>query len=332
MTGTGPSRMRWNHDRLLLMPPDPSVSVIVPVHRGEATLPRLLTSIRAQRPPCDELWILETDPTPTIADLARSVGAEYVEVDGASFDHAGTRTAAARQATGEVLVFLTQDVILRDESTLSRLVESLLSDDRIGAAYGRQIPDENADPVAAVKRLFNYPDRSRTKTAADRGELGLRTPFISNAFAAYRRWALEDIGLFGRRELICEDVRAGATLLEAGWTIHYEADAVVHHTHHFSLGQEFGRYFDIGVAHHRHRWILDRFGGSDGDGLRYLRVGFAHLRRERQWLKMPEFVLRAMLGRVAYSLGRHHRGLPRSWRRRLSSFPGWWDRFESDGD
>ena len=308
------------------MPTDPSVSVIIPVFRGELILPRLLMSIRAQRQPCDELFILETDPTPEIADLARSAGAQYAEIDRESFDHAGTRSAAARRASGDVLVFLTQDVILRDESTLTTLVESLWCNEKVGAAYGRQIPDENADPVAAVKRLFNYPDHSHTKSAADQKRLGLRTPFISNAFAAYRRRALKEIGFFGSRELICEDVRAGASLLEAGWAIHYEAGAVVHHTHHFGISQEFGRYFDIGVAHHQHRWILDRFGGSDGDGLRYLGVGLDHLRRENQWLKMPDFFSRAMLGRLAYSLGRHHRSLPRSWCRRLSSFPGWWDR------
>jgi rhamnosyltransferase len=287
-------------------------------------------SVRAQRPPCDEVLVLETEPTTEVEELCRSAGARHIPVDRASFDHAGTRSMAARTATSDVLVFVTQDVILRDETTVAHLVQALWNNDEVGAAYGRQIPDDDADPVAAVKRIFNYPDRSRTKRAADSDRLGLRTPFISNAFAAYRRRALEEIGYFGRRELICEDVRAGAALLEAGWAVHYDAEAVVHHTHHFTIGQEFGRYFDIGVAHHRHRWMLDRFGGSDGDGLRYLFVGLDHLRLRNRWLKMPDFLSRAVLGRLAYSLGRNHRRLPRSWRRRLSSFPGWWDRPRSE--
>lgn len=314
------------------MPPVPSVAVIIPVHRGEATLPRLLMSIRAQKPPCDELWIVETDPTPTIATIARSACARYVEIDRGSFDHAGTRTTIARRASGDVLVFLTQDVILRDETTLPKLVDSLWRAERVGAAYGRQIPDENADPVAAVKRLFNYPDHSHTKRAADRDRLGLRTPFISNAFAAYRRPALEEVGFFGSRGLICEDVRAGAGLLDAGWSIHYEADAVVHHTHHFSLGQELGRYFDIGVAHQQERWILDRFGGTDREGFRYLGMGVRHLKNMGHAHSVPGFVLRSALGRVAYFVGRRHRRLPRSLCRRLSSFPTWWDRTETAND
>jgi len=300
--------------------------VIIPVFRGESTVPRLLMSIRAQRPPCDEILIVETESTSEVEDLARSAGAEHIPIDRAAFDHAGTRSMAARRTATDVVVFLTQDVILRDETTLRKLVASLWTDDNTGAAYGRQIPEENADPVATVKRLFNYPDRSHTKRTKDRDRLGLRTPFISNAFAAYRRQALEEIGFFGSRKLICEDVHAGAALLEAGWAIHYEADAVVHHTHHFSIGEEFGRYFDIGVAHRQQQWILDRFGGTDREGFRYLRMGVGHLRRTGRVHSVPGFVLRSAVGRVAYFIGRRHGRLPRALCRRLSSFPLWWDR------
>ena len=304
----------------------PTISVIIPVYRGEEYLPQLLVSIRRQSLECDELWLVVTDSTPEVETLARSAGALHLPVAQAHFDHAGTRSEAATKATGEVLVFLTQDVLPANDTTLETLVGALLADDVIGAAYGRQIPDEGARPVAKVKRLFNYPDESITKTANDRARFGLRTPFISNAFAAYRKPALEQIGYFGRRELICEDFCAGAALLSKGWSIHYEAEAVVHHTHHFSLGQEFRRYFDIGVAHHRHRWILDRFGGSDREGLRYLGVGIDHLRSHGEWFKIPGFILRGLTGRIAYLLGRSHGRIPRSWCRSMSSFPDWWDR------
>ena len=229
----------------------PTVSVIVPVYRGEAYLPRLLASLRRQSLGCDELWLVVTDSNSRIENLARSSGALHLPVERARFDHAGTRSEAAARSTGDVLVFLTQDVLPAQDTTLETLVGSLLADNGIGAAYGRQIPDEGARPAAKVKRLFNYPDESITKYAADRARFGLRTPFLSNAFAAYRRSALEEIGGFGHRELICEDVCAGAALLAAGWAIRYEAEAVVHHTHHFNLAEEFRRYFDIGVAHDR---------------------------------------------------------------------------------
>jgi polysaccharide biosynthesis protein PslC len=314
------------------MSSEPTVSVIIPVYRGETYLPRLLASIRGQSLRCDELLLVVTDSTAEIEALARSAGARHLSVERARFDHAGTRSEAVATTAGEVLVFLTQDVLPAHDTTLETLVDSLLADDGIGAAYGRQIPDEEASPSAKVKRLFNYPDASMTKGSDDRDHLGLRTPFISNAFAAYRRSALEAIGGFGSRELICEDVCAGAALLSRGWSIHYAADAVVHHTHHFSLGQEFQRYFDIGVAHHRHRWILEEFGGSDREGLRYLGVGIDYLGSHGEWFRIPDFILRGLSGRMAYLLGRNHGRIPRSWCRSLSSFPDWWDRLQADPD
>jgi rhamnosyltransferase len=308
----------------------PSVSVIIPVYHGEAYLPRLLTSIRGQSLACDEIWLVVTDSNPEIEALARSAGARHRGVDRSCFDHAGTRSEAAAKAAGEVLVFLTQDVLPAHDTTLETLVDALVADAGVGAAYGRQIPDEEALPAAKVKRLFNYPDESHTKSSDDRATFGLRTPFISNAFAAYRRSALEEIGFFGRRELICEDFCAGAALLSRGWSIRYEAGAVVHHTHHFSIVQEFQRYFDIGVAHRHHRWILEEFGSSDREGMRYLGLGIGHFRRHRQWFGIPEFLLRGLTGRTAYLLGRNHRRMPRSWCRSMSSFPDWWDRDEVD--
>lgn len=310
------------------MPAKATVSAVVPVYRGIGVLPGLLTALRSQTLACDELLIIETEPTPEIRRLARTHDARYIPLAQNDFDHAGTRTRAAETSTGDVLVYLTQDVLPAADSTLETLVGALLSDPAVGAAYGRQVSDNEAHPVTAVKRLFNYPDRSQTKSEEDRAALGLRTPFLSNAFAAYRRTALEQIGFFGQRLLICEDVRAGALLLQAGWSIRYSAGAVVHHTHDFNLAQEFRRYFDIGVAHRREQWVLDHFGGSDREGLRYLRMGADHLRRVGRTLSIPEFVLRSVLGRAAYALGRHHRRLPSSWNRRLSSFPLWWDRPE----
>ena len=117
----------------------PPVSVIIPVFRGETYLPRLLDSIRRQHLQCDELWLVVTDSSPEIEALAQSAGARHLAVDRTAFDHAGT---------------------------LGTLVDSLLADEGIGAAYGRQIPDEDARPVARVKRIFNYPDESITKTKA----------------------------------------------------------------------------------------------------------------------------------------------------------------------
>ncbi|BBI49658.1 hypothetical protein HORIV_20790 [Vreelandella olivaria] len=57
-------------------------------------------------------------------------------------------------------------------------------------AFGRQLPHPDASPIAAHARYFNYPDESRVVATADIPRLGIKTAFLSNSFAAYRREAL----------------------------------------------------------------------------------------------------------------------------------------------
>ena len=89
----------------------------------------------------------------------------------------------------EIIVFLTQDALLADPEAIERLLDAF-ADERVGAAYGRQLPHRDATPIGAHARLFNYPPVSQVRTLHDRGRLGIKTAFISNSFAAYRRNAL----------------------------------------------------------------------------------------------------------------------------------------------
>lgn len=53
-----------------------------------------------------------------------------------------------------------------------------------------------------------------------------------------------------------EDTIAAAMLLQGGKKIAYVSDAEAYHSHNYTVGQEFKRYFDIGVLHSTENWIL----------------------------------------------------------------------------
>ncbi|MCK5379217.1 MAG: glycosyltransferase family 2 protein, partial [Acidobacteria bacterium] len=235
-------------------------SIIIPIFRGESYLPGLLQAIDAQDLDNLEVLVVETAPGGICRKVAENHGARWMAVETDTFDHAGTRTMAARMARGEVLIFLSQDVLPTAPDTFSTLVEGLLHDEAHGAAYGRQVAPDDSPPFATIKRGFIYRNESRVRWPSDRDRLGFHTAFLSNAFAAYRREALEAIGWFGERALMCEDVGAGAHLLLAGRAIAYVADAVVRHDHPTALAIEARRYFDIGASHRHQRWIQERFG------------------------------------------------------------------------
>ncbi len=304
-------------------------TVIIPIFHGERYLPGLLQAIDGQDLEDLEVLVLETAPGGFCRKVAEDHGARWMPVDTDQFDHAGTRTVAAREAQGEVLIFLSQDVLPTSPDTFRILVEGLLQYQDQGAVYGRQIAPEESPVWGAIKRGFIYRDQSRVRRPSDCDRLGFHTAFLSNAFAAYRREALEETGWFGERALMCEDIGAGARLLQAGWAIAYVADAVVCHDHPTALASEARRYFDIGASHRHQRWIQDFLGPPRPEGARFFLFGVRLLLEYRRPLRVPVFAFRCLVKLLAYRMGRVHQLLPRSLSSRLSGFPGWWRRSPS---
>lgn len=301
-------------------------SVIIPIFHGERYLANLLQAIDRQDLDDLEVLVVETAPGEICRKIAENYGARWKAVDANEFDHAGTRTMAAKEALGEVLVFLSQDVLPTAPETLRILVNGLLESPDHGAAYGRQVAPEASQPFGEIKRSFIYREAPRVRTPADRKRIGFHAAFLSNAFAAYRRDALETIGWFGERALMCEDVGAGARLLLADRAIAYIPEAVVQHDHPVSIGTEAHRYFDIGASHQHQREIQKRFGPPKPEGLRFFAFGARHLIHRRKIHLLPVFSARCLVKLIAYRLGKVNNLLPNALNARLSGFPAWWSR------
>ena len=94
----------------------------------------------------------------------------------------------------DFIIFLTQDVVIKDKEAFKNIM-GVFSDERIGAAYGRQLPKQNASFEARLLREFNYPSASSKKFLTDKAEYGIKTAFLSDSFAVYRIEALNKIGV-----------------------------------------------------------------------------------------------------------------------------------------
>jgi rhamnosyltransferase len=248
------------------------------------------------------------------------------------FDHGRARRSAFQRirrslGPGDGVVFVTQDVFGAGQESGQAVVSLVraLTQDKVGAAYGRQLARPGAGPFEAHARLFNYPDRSEVRSMEDAKRLGIKACFFSDSFAAYRLEALEQVGGFPERAIVGEDVIVAAKLLKAGWKIAYVADACVYHSHDLTPLQEMRRYFDIGVFHARESWILREFGKPEGEGLRFLRSELRYLWQHAPW-RIPESFLRAALKYLGYRLGRAERWLPLGLKRWLSLQKHFWDR------
>ncbi len=271
-----------------------------------------------------ELLVYDSCSTDDTVARAKACGAEVVSVRREDFDHGGTRSMAAQNAQGDILVFMTQDAVPENDTALEKLVVPLMEREDVVAVYGRQLPAPDADLFAEHLRLHNYPDRSYVRCWQDRYTYGFRTVFISNSFAAYRRDVLAAHGFFPEKQLFGEDTCAVANLLENGYCVAYMSEARVFHSHNYSLIQDFRRYFDIGVFHTCNSNMLKNFGSPTGAGKNFVRSEIAFLCRQGQYHRLAESILRSGAKFVAYQLGKRYKKLPKQLPPFLSLHRRWW--------
>ena len=165
----------------------PEVSVIIPAYRPGIKFERLLKKIQKQSYPVKEIIVMNTEKKYWNMDWEFvNPNLKVYHIKKSEFDHGKTRAEAVKLSTGDIMVLFTQDAVPVDEFVIENLVKAFRNT-KVGAAYGRQLPNSECALIERYTRAFNYPDKSRLKGKADLDELGIKTFFCSNVCAAYRK-------------------------------------------------------------------------------------------------------------------------------------------------
>jgi len=262
-------------------------SVIIPAKDAPQEVARLLAGLKRQSLRPQEVLVVDSSPEEETKKVALRFGARVLKIEPEDFNHGLTRTLAARQARGEILVFFTQDAWPAHRRALENLL-SPLAKGIAAAAYGRQVAPLKQGFLSFLHRLYNYPPRSRLIHPRDIPRLGIRAAFFSNSFAAYHRSSLEEVGYFPRLPAL-EDQYVAARLLLAGRSLAYVARAVVFHGHSFRLQKDFSRYRSCGAFYRENSWILAHFGHPQREGWRYLRFAWNFLKKRGKLHLLPAF-------------------------------------------
>lgn len=304
----------------------PRISVIIPTLNGGEVFRELLWQLSLQSVAVDELLVVDSESGDETVAVAKEYGATVIGIDRHAFDHGGTRSLAARQANGEILLFFTQDAVPVDQDLIKRLIAPLLNDPSIAVSYGRQLPNTDASPSATALRMFNYPPQSITREFSDKATLGLKTAFVSNSCAAYRKSCLAEVEYFPNNLIFGEDTCTVGRLLQKSYRIAYVAEATVLHSHNYSLPQEFRRSFDIGVLHKKEYWLPETYGRAEGEGLRYIKYELSMILKQKRILGIPLFFCRNLMKLIGYKLGSRYDVLPLWLVPKLSMNSAWWYR------
>jgi rhamnosyltransferase len=298
-------------------------AVIIPIYHPDGRFNELLQSLQAQSWQDFDLWILDSGSADEYQPLLAGLRAKVQKIDPKQFNHGGTRRQAVEQIAADFYVFLTQDAVLHDIETLMKLLNIFQRDEKAGCVYGRQLPHSGAGIFGSYARSFNYGRQSYVRSQKDIPRYGIKTCFLSDSFAAYRRTALLAVGGFPSDAICSEDMYAAAKMVLAGWDVAYAADASVYHSHDYSIWQEFCRYFDTGTFHAREGWIRERFGKAEGEGKRFVLGEIKYILKHKPYLLFSMFIRDGMKF-AGYRLGIMEKYLPIGLKKRISMNRNYW--------
>ena len=224
----------------------------------------------------------------------------------------------------------TQDAMPADTRLIENLLKPLIGGEA-QASYARQLPAKDCSLIEQMTRSFNYPEKSKIKSAQDLEEMGIKTYFFSNVCAAYNKATYEVLGGFTKQAIFNEDMYYAAELINSGYRIAYQAEARVIHSHNYSCRQQFHRNFDMGVSQACRPEIFQEV-PSVGEGVMLVKSTAALLvKRKKPWLLAILFVQSASKY-LGYFLGKRYQRLPKTVIRLCTMNLEYWKRVWNAGN
>jgi rhamnosyltransferase len=306
----------------------PEVSFIIPTRNMEDTIDRLLRSIFSQDYDGEvEVLILDSsdDRTP---EIAREYPVELVRVEPEDYDYGGTRNLGATMASGEFLVLLSADIEIRDKNWLFKLLKHF-EDQSVAGVYGRQLPKEDVTPMEKFFILDTYPKESLTLFLNDNEKIKPRKGVLFNFVnSAIRRSVWEKIKF--PKMLKSEDQEWAKRVLLAGYKIVYDSEAVVYHSHHYTLKKVFQEYFDSGATiPYVYNHASFSYPAKDfmRDGVKYLLREYSFMAQNGYFPWIPYATIYNAFKFLGMFLGSKHKYMPLWLKRMLCKKKNHWDKY-----
>ncbi|MDG1874811.1 MAG: glycosyltransferase family A protein [Mariniblastus sp.] len=214
----------------------PRVCVIMRTKNSDWVIDRALSALFSQTFTDFELTVVDSGSTDRTLDIVRRYPCRLIEIEAADYYPGAVLNSAIEQTTGDIVVFQNSDTVPLTQHALSHLVAAFDAPD-VQAAFGRQIPRPEA--VDWVRKDY---DSSFPANEPAPPWLTLSLPF-----AAMRRTAWE-CHSFYEDAWASEDTEWGHWAKQNGVVIRYVPEALVMHSHNYSLRQIYGRRFVEGEA------------------------------------------------------------------------------------
>jgi rhamnosyltransferase len=240
---------------------NPYASVIILTRNGLPLLEKCLNAVLSQETPWPfEIIVIDSQSTDGTWDLVQSLPVIAKQIQSGEFNHGKTRNLGASLANGRFLVFLVQDAVPADNSWLHCLV-TITEPESIAGSYGREKPWPTDH---ALVRLHMKETLSQSEEAVYQSLPRGCTWDDLSPWEKFHLATFHDTCSCLKREVwkrypYCsskygEDLEWAARVIQAGYTIVYQPEAAVYHSHDRSSWYEMKR------AYADHELVMRLFG------------------------------------------------------------------------
>lgn len=276
------------------------VAVVIPTRDAGPAFAHLCGHLALVRERYDlDVLVIDSGSTDGTPERAERAGLRVHRIPPAEFGHGRTRNLGVRLTTGDVVCFLTQDVLPCTPDWPERFAAAL-AEPGVAGVYGRQVP-RDASTMEMFFVSLNYPPeplRFWPRPGGHHPRPG--RVLFSNAFSAVRREIA--IGLpFVDDAPVSEDQIWAHQVLAAGYGIRYEPAAEALHAHRYTVRGLFRRTYLVGRAL---RSIGLDGGASLAESARFLGAELRYFVRQGHLHRLPELLAYELVRWAGFQVGR----------------------------
>ena len=240
-----------------------TIDIICPLYNASNYIENLHKSLLMQQNVyINKIRYILTKTNDNTEEYLKNNNISYKLINKEDFSHSLTREEEAFESNADILVFISQDIVIDDSSWLEKLIKPII-DNEVEASYSRQLTKYNN--IEKYVREFNYPDKSIIKSKDSINELGIKTFFFSDAASAVKRDIFIKLNGYDNKDLPTnEDMYFAHKLINSGYKIKYCSDSYVYHSHKFSLKELYDRYKLTGMFFKQNSYLYNYKATSSG--------------------------------------------------------------------
>ena len=295
------------------------VDIVIMTYKPSHKFVLLLKSLFNQNYKINKIYIINTEEKELFINLDTEDKEELkiileksliclININEKEFDHGASRNIILKYSNSDYIIFFTNDAVPYDEDLIKNLVLGFSNDSLIKASYARQIPFKDAYYKEKLIREFNYPNYDIIKSIDTIDKYGIKNYYMSNVCAIYDYNYFKNNNGFIENIILNEDTYFAYKIINDGYKVLYNSNALVYHSHNYNYIKQFKRYFDIGVSHNKDEILLKNI-GANKEGFKLTKYVIIKMLKSFKIIELIDFIIDLVFRYLGFILGKNYKKL-----------------------